>query len=741
MKTSARFSQALLFLAIILVALLFSPKNAFASLSACSATVDTPRMNINSSTDVIFEVTNNDNNDGRMLWISVTVPNSSFSIQDYGSTETFSGFNAGPGSPLDERITINAGSNPESKQDWVIQASDDPNGANPTTCPGASMDIIDPANFNPPQIGSVTISNVTDTTATLSFTTNRDATVEVDYGDNLSLQKTESAPTSSHSFNLDGLSANTTYGFLIKATNDNGETDGSGSFTTAATPYATAAPQVINTTTTVNTTTVKTLTPTPSPTPIPDTTPPSIYVTTDFSKPFVQSPQISGNATDNKQVAKMDYSLDGGHNWLPVDSVPNAGKPATVFSFIPAPLDDGNYSLIVRGIDSSGNIGTSKTYTLVIDRLPPQASGVLFSLGPQIINPKSDGTVVALAGQQLKITLSDVGGSTGAAIMAVDLSGKNSSKLFNLTKNSDDGLWSGTFSLKTGIYQLIFSAIDGASNKTTRNLNKVLVVSNGKVSGAAGDINAKITVYYEEPVTNSWAVWDGGAYSQINPQITDGSGNYSLFLPPGKYYLHIDAFGFKTTDTQFFTIDSPQPINADFKLEPLKLLLSLGPIKIYLPDFSVLSVPFQNNVPADSTQASNILIGKSVPFFNLSVSGQNAFTSDSLTGKPTVLTFLNTWSPASTEQISILDKFAANKDFNSAVIVEGEKVSKVYVFQKRGGYSLPVFADPDATLAIPYNLSFLPVHYFLDRKGIVKKVVYGALNEEELANTLINISQ
>jgi peroxiredoxin len=328
--------------------------------------------------------------------------------------------------------------------------------------------------------------------------------------------------------------------------------------------------------------------------------------------------------------------------------------------------------------------------------------------------------------------------------MAVDLSGKNNPRTFSLSKDSDNGLWSGTFTLNEGTYQLIFSAIDGASNKTTRNLNKVMVVTGGRISSSvdsSGVTSAKITVYYQEPVTNTWAVWDGGAYSQINPQITDGNGNYNLFLPPGKYYLHIEGFGFKTTDTEFFTIDSPQPINANFVLSPLKLLFSLGPIKIYLPDFSVLSVPFKNNVPSDSAQDSNDMIGKSTPFFNLAVSGQNTFSSDSLTGKPSVLTFINTWSPASTEQISILDRFAKNKDFNSTVIVEGEKVSKVYVFQQRGGYSLPVFADPDATLSIPYNLSSLPVHYFLDRKGVVKKVVYGALNEEELANILVNISQ
>jgi hypothetical protein len=744
MKKAARFLKPLLLPIIIAVVLLFLPNNAFASLSNCSVTVDTPIVDINSTTDVVFEITNTDNNNGRMVWVNIAVPTSDFTIQDNGSSKSFNGFDAGVNNYVDERVTILAGANAVSSQNWTIQASDDPNGANPTTCEGNSgIQIIDPANYQPPQISGVTISNVTDKSVTLSFTTNRDATVELDYGITGYDQNTaETSPTSSHSFNLSSLTANTTYQFMIKATNDNGETDGSGTFTTAATPYVTSAPQVVNTTTTVTTTTVKTLTPTPTPTPVPDTTPPSIYVTTDFSKPFAQSPQISGRATDNKQVAKMDYSLDGGHNWLPVDSVPDAGKSATAFSFIPSPLDDGNYALAVRGIDASGNIGISKVYTLIIDRLPPQASGVLFSLGPEIIDPKSDGTVVTLTGQPLKITLSDVGGSTGAAILATNLA-NGRQQTFNLSKDADNGLWSGTFSLGTGNYQLIFSAIDGASNKTTRNLNRVTVVANGKLGNSNAStevVNGKITVYYQEPVTNSWQVWDANAYAQINPQITDGNGNYSLFLPPGKYYLHIEAPGFKTTDTEFFTVDSPEPVNANFALKPLKLLFSLGPIQVYLPDFSTLSVPFVNNILPEA-QNVNSLVNQSTPFFNLSVSGQNAFTSDSLTGKPSVLTFLNTWSPSSTEQISILDNFIKNKDFNSAVIVEGEKVSKVYVFQKRGGYSLPIFADPDATLAVPYNLSSLPVHYFLDRKGVVKKVVYGALSEEELANTLINISQ
>jgi hypothetical protein len=74
-------------------------------------------------------------------------------------------------------------------------------------------------------------------------------------------------------------------------------------------------------------------------------------------------------------------------------------------------------------------------------------------------------------------------------------------------------------------------------------------------------------------------------------------------------------------------------------------------------------------------------------------------------------------------------------------VVEGEKLSKVYVFQKRGEYNFSMLADPDATLSNSYNLNSLPVSYFLDRSGVVKRVMFGIMNKEELENTLTNIQQ
>ena len=271
MKKTARFLRPLLFLAIILLAGFLSPKNAYAKLSDCTADIDTHLMNINSSgVNVVFNITNTDNNNGRMIWIKITVPPSaSLTIEGYGNSQSFTGFDAGVNSPIGLGATIDVGGTTTPSVDWIVEGSDDSGGADPTPCNGnLGTQIIDPSSYRPPQISDVTVSNVTDTSVTLSFTTNLDATCELDYGVQGQAQdqkQNESSASTTHSFNLSSLTANTSYGFTIKAVNDNGEADGNGNFTTAATPYATLPPQIINTTTT--TTTVKTLTPTPSPTP------------------------------------------------------------------------------------------------------------------------------------------------------------------------------------------------------------------------------------------------------------------------------------------------------------------------------------------------------------------------------------------------------------------------------------------------------------------------------------------
>ena len=702
----------------------FYPKHTFAAISSCTANVDVTSIQTYTTYSYDFYITNNDSNGQTIAWIQITRPSSDYNLVGGADSAVFTD-SLGAGSSIDEYVHSTTGGNVVSGLSWTVKVSDDPNGADPTTCTGSlGAKVFDPNN-PPPAISSVVISDVSDSSVVISWVTDKNATSELDYGLNSSYgsTKTDNNPSTSHSFTLNSLGSNTTYHFNIKATDASGTTElGNNTFTTAKSGSA-------GVTQTVTTTVTRTVTPTPTPTPTPDTTAPSIYTITDLSKPFDQSPEIVGTVKDNRAVSKIEYSLDNGKNFLEVDNLENLGKTSTSFSFTPPSLDDGNYEVKIRAYDSSGNVGYSKASTLIIDRIPPQASGVLFSLGSQVLIPKQNTNIFTVEKQPLKITLSEVGGATQIDVYADNYI--NESHKFSLLKNPDSGLWSGNLILENeGQYDLKYSAIDGAGNKTEGNLNKIIVSQKGKINAG----NANITVYFFDKTTSSWKIWDGSSYGQKNPSKADADGNYSLFLPAGKYYLQVDAWGYQNLNTEFFTLSEPTPINANFSLKPLKLLADLKIIKLYWPDFLTLTAAFKNNL-LKSADDQNLLLGKKMPFFSLS----GGFQSDSLSGKPSILTFSNTWSPPATEQISILNNIAKNNNYNSAIIIEGEKSSKIYVFKKRGSYNLPMYTDPDATLVTTFNLNVLPTSYFIDRKGIIRKVISGVLSEEEIIQTLASL--
>ena len=75
---------------------------------------------------------------------------------------------------------------------------------------------------------------------------------------------------------------------------------------------------------------------------------------------------------------------------------------------------------------------------------------------------------------------------------------------------------------------------------------------------------------------------------------------------------------------------------------------------------------------------------------------------------------------------------------NSAAILVQDKSSKIFVFAQMGGYGLPLIVDEDGTVAAEYLVSNLPTHYFLDRRGVIKKIVTGVLGGEEIKDILIS---
>lgn len=738
---SIKYICALVFCLLIL--LFVFPQNSFAALSACSATVDPPIANVDSNTTFSVQVTNGDDSGTRMVWMKVVRPSADYAIAGFSdnglpvsqSESEFStwGFDAGYSSAFGQNITASANNDSTFTGYWIVLASDDPGGADPVTCTGTlDARIFDPINSVPPTISDLTISDITSTSVKVSWTTDKVATSVVDYGatSDYGLTKNDAALSTSHGVTVDGLTANTVYHYRVTSVDDHSNTTSTADNTlTSALTGST-----ITTTTTVVVVTQAATSTTTVPRVVPDTTPPSIYIATDFSKPFKEAPKISGHATDNKAVVRIEYSLDNGRNWQPVDNFSAKGGPASGWDFTPSQLDDDNYKVKVRAVDSSGNVGSSKIYTMVIDRLSPDVGQSFFSLGPQPLVPDSNGIILALEGLDQKITLSLVGGP-----ITVDI--KSNNQMFSLTKNTDNGLWSGVLNFdKPGVYPLVVSSIDGAGNKSERTLHSIAVLPQGSITHAGKPVaNATVTIYYFDPLTKNFVIWDGASYGQKNPQKTDSKGKYAFFMPSGTYYLEVNAPTFRTLKSNIFIVDQSIPVYNNLVLEK-KQGIQIGPLNLSFFDFNVTSADVALSyptIPNEFKQLQN-LVGKSIPDVDIKNLDSTSFETGGLAGKPTLLTFLSTWDPFTPVQLGILNSVKSKTEAALISVFPQEKASKIYIYRKRGNYDISMLADPDGLLVKPLDIQTMPLHLFLSRKGVIQKVMYGVISENEILGNLIN---
>lgn len=840
-----------------IISSLLYPLESYATVSNCSVAVSTTAVPKATTTDIAFSITNNDSS--AYNWIKITRPNFRFTVNSGDSDNwdnqpgttavTFTSGQIDPGDKAYFTINITTADLTANSSNWIVQASDD-GGSTIANCTGTTGVAITDGWTFPVEQSSFAITDITTTTAAISWTTTRPASSSIDYGttesygsslsdsdlqvvhiydlvgltanttyyfnglstdsssneyddigqftteddgsggagsapviSNVSVSSitsssvvitwttdiaatslvrygtttsygTNSSDTSystSHSRTLTGLSASTIYHYQVESTTSTSQTTtgSDNTFTTAAasstsptstptptpTPTKTPTPAPTSSATAtstptpaVSTTSTGTPTPTPRgvvslPTPTPtipqDTIPPSIAITTALDKPFTTAPQIRTVSGDDKGIRSVEYSIDGGKNWLPiVEDV-----------FIPNVREDGNYEVQARAIDTSSNITLSEKRTLIIDRLPPRVGGNVLSLGPQVLFPESDGSIVVIAGHPQRVTLSTIGGATTVDLLTPN---KDGGQMFSLVKNPQSGLWNGALSFsKPGTYKLNVRAQDGAGHRVERNFNNVIVLKAGKVIDDDGKSvkDAKITLYYKNPSTGLWKLWDGSAFKQENPQVTDGTGTYRLYIPPGTYYLKASAPGFKPVISDIFTTNSASPLNMELKLKS-SFKITIGAFRISLPEFfpeSIEAKPFAHDSDSEST-----LIGRKVPKFSFTNTSNQVITEKSLLGQKTVVSIISTWSPNASEQVKIIDKLVKEKGVNVKVISIGENKAKVDLFRKRGSYSLPITFDPEMSSVNQFHVNTLPAHYFVDADGVIKKVRVGILNSEEL---------
>lgn len=357
---------------------------------------------------------------------------------------------------------------------------------------------------------------------------------------------------------------------------------------------------------------------------------------------------------------------------------------------------------------------------MTIDRLPPNIGSVFFSVGPQPLVADSSGAFYGLEGLDHKITLSAVGGPTNIDILS-------GNKMFSLVKNVDSGLWSGVISFdKSGTYTLYGQAVDGGGNRTKKKIGSLIILEKGRLrSDGEKKLNSKVSVFYLDHQTNRFALWDGSAYGQANPQIADQEGKYGLYLPPGKYYIEVLTPGYQNLKTNIFEVKNSIPINSSFD------------IKRKIVFFDIRQTEGIVNPLNIEAQSAERIIGRQIEDVEI-FEGENVLQMNKLRGRKLVVSVLTSWNPLSFGQMAQLNKTSDNGKFEIIAIFPQESAAKIDVLRQKGNYSFRMLADPDGLLIQPLNILSLPMNLYIGKNGTIENVMYGIINSDEIQKGFLN---
>lgn len=149
----------------------------------------------------------------------------------------------------------------------------------------------------------------------------------------------------------------------------------------------------------------------------------------------------------------------------------------------------------------------------------------------------------------------------------------------------------------------------------------------------------------------------------------------------------------------------------------------------------------QTNSSQNTTTDNASTEGKLIDFTLTDLNGNKVSLAD-YKGKPVYLNFWATWCPPCRGEMPGIEKvYRAYKDKGLTVLAVdlGEDKGTVKDFIKQNNYSFTVLLDSDQSVAEKYNISAIPVSYFIDKEGNIAAKKIGALSEEDMKSYIESI--
>jgi thiol-disulfide isomerase/thioredoxin len=135
-------------------------------------------------------------------------------------------------------------------------------------------------------------------------------------------------------------------------------------------------------------------------------------------------------------------------------------------------------------------------------------------------------------------------------------------------------------------------------------------------------------------------------------------------------------------------------------------------------------------------------VGEPAPALVLPKVGGGTIDLASLRGKPIWINFMATWCPPCIDEMPLMAGFAARYEATGLVVIAvdvREDQAAVAAFAKQVGVTFAVGLDGDGAAQAAWGAVALPVHFWIDRDGIVRDGALGGLGPDVMATGLGSI--
>lgn len=139
---------------------------------------------------------------------------------------------------------------------------------------------------------------------------------------------------------------------------------------------------------------------------------------------------------------------------------------------------------------------------------------------------------------------------------------------------------------------------------------------------------------------------------------------------------------------------------------------------------------------------AELRVGEPAPSLRLPQVGGGEIDLAKLDGRPVWISFMQTTCPPCADELALMGDFAARYSDSGLVVIAiaiREEEGAVAAFAQSLNAIFPIGLDADGSAAAAWDAVALPVHYWVDRDGIIRAGAFGGIGPDVMAEKLSTI--